>query len=64
MHPTLHNLCYTHSDNKYSPIPWIPRESFNNGYRNVNLFHVLQLETDSVEVLNDISAKSKELGFI
>ena len=43
-------------------IPWIPRESFNNGYRNVNLFHVLQLETDSVEVLNDISAKSKELG--
>ena len=26
-------------------IPWIPRESFNNGYRNVNLFHVLQLET-------------------
>lgn len=43
-------------------IPWIPRESFNNGYRNVNLFHVLQLETNSVEVLNDISAKSKELG--
>lgn len=43
-------------------IPWIPRETLNNGYRNVNLFHVLQLETDSVDVLNAISEKSKELG--
>ena len=43
-------------------IPWIPRNSLNNGYRNVNLFHVLQLETNSVDVLNAISEKSKELG--
>lgn len=43
-------------------IPWIPKESLNNGYRNVNLFHVMQLEPHNPEILNDISAKSKELG--
>lgn len=43
-------------------IPWIPRDALNNGYRNVNLFHVLQLETDNPEVLNKIAEKSKELG--
>ena len=40
-------------------IPWIPRESFNNGYRN-------RAETDEAKtkrtVKADISAKSKELG--
>lgn len=43
-------------------IPWIPIDSLNNGYRNVNLFRVLQVETDYPEVLDKISEKSKELG--
>ncbi|MGN0298978.1 MAG: ABC transporter permease [Lachnospiraceae bacterium] len=43
-------------------VPWVPREAFNNGYQNINLFHVLQIETDNPEVLERISVKSKELG--
>lgn len=43
-------------------VPWIPKDSLNSGYRNINLFHVMQLETDNPEVLKEISLKSKELG--
>ena len=42
--------------------PWFPAFRFNNGYQNVNLIHLMQVETEEEEVLELIAEKSRSLG--
>ena len=43
-------------------LPWVPDPLRNLGYTNVNLFHVLQIETENPDVLSEIARKSRDLG--
>ena len=42
--------------------PWFPFNGLNNGYRNVNLFHIIQVEAKDKETLMEIANKSRLLG--